>query len=181
MSRNPRVFGGAAAASGVPTVGGDFWLDTLNGRVSQSVPDGAGNFQWQETFPPSPVTAGGGAGPGLLAFGVTTENTVTAGGGGAADDVQVFNANFPRELRLVAAWMVVGAAVVGSSVQLRTAPGGAGLPVSGPIDCAAVGRNAEGTGGALGAPANVAQGASLWLRRSDSAVGGTLVCLWSTT
>lgn len=95
--------------------------------------------------------------------------SLVAGGGGAPDDVTVFNANAPFAFTLIDAWLQTATAVGGSTVQARTATGGGGSALTTALSSAATAttRNDDT------APRAVAAGGSVFLRRSDNAVAGT--------
>lgn len=113
---------------------------------------------------------------GTAGVAVTMRFAIAAGGGGAADDVDVFGgAGAPFRFQPTAAAFIVSTNVVGSSVQVRDTAGGAGAALSGPIATAAAGKNNEGTGGAFTAVGNINAGSPCFLRRSDSGVAGTLL------
>lgn len=94
-----------------------------------------------------------------------------AGGGGAADDVILVNANLPVGFRILDVLLDVATAVVGSSCQLRTATGGGGGTVSAVLSSAATG----GQRNSVIATNTIAALGTLVLRRSDSGVAGSII------
>lgn len=97
---------------------------------------------------------------------------VTAGGGGA-DDVTIYNANAPFAFRVLDVLLLVATAVGGASAQLRDTSGGGGSALSSVLDGAATGTKRNDNT----ATATVAASGSVFLRRSDSGIGGELVIL----
>lgn len=174
MARNPRYIARPVVVAGTPTVGGDFYYDQLNDVLSQSMPE-TGGVQWRQVFPPALAETRPETSAGTPSFAAVFEFAIPAGGGGAPDDVTLLAANAPFNLGVISAAFIVTGAVALSTAQVRSAAGGAGNAVTGPMDCAAVGKVLEGTGGGLTlAGTLVPSGGSLFLRRSDSAIGGTL-------
>lgn len=101
--------------------------------------------------------------------------TFAAGGGGAADDVTIFNASAPFAFKITEIVpYITGGAAVGRTIQLRSAAGGAGAAQSDVHSAAATGR-APATVGTITALPAVALNGSVFLRRSDSAITGDLV------
>lgn len=98
-------------------------------------------------------------------------HTFVAGAGGAADDITLFNANFPFPVRIVSVAMLTSTNVVGSTVQLRTAAGGLGSNLSSALASAAIGTTYNNDS----VTRTVAQNGSIFLRRSDSGVAGTIL------
>ena len=96
---------------------------------------------------------------------------LTAGVAGTADDVTIYSANAPFDFRIVDVWLLVSAAIGGSTVQLRSATGGGGSALSSALSSAATGtvRNNDT------ATRQVASGGSLFVRRSDRAVAGRIL------
>lgn len=101
-----------------------------------------------------------------------TEHTIVVGAGGA-DDVTLFNANFPVNGRVAFALMTTTTPVGGSSVALRDAAGGVGNMLSNNINTAAA-----GTLAGLGVVNDAVLGGSVFLRRSDSLIAGRLLIVW---
>lgn len=103
--------------------------------------------------------------------------TITAGGGGAADDVTLFDANCPTALRILDAQFMTSTNVGGSTVQLRSASGGGGSPLTTALSTAATGtaRNNDVQ------TRTIALNGSAFLRRSDSGVAGTLILTCART
>jgi hypothetical protein len=98
-------------------------------------------------------------------------HTFVAGGGGAADDITLFSANFPFAARIVSVEMLTSGNVVGSTVQLRTAAGGAGSALSSALASATIGTTYNNDS----VTRTIALNGSVFLRRSDSAVAGTIL------
>jgi len=101
-----------------------------------------------------------------------------AGVGGAADDVTIYTANSPYQMRIIDAWVDIVANVGGATVHLNDAAGGAGNAYTSNLSAAAAAtvRNADLP--AYAANAQVLPLASdLFIRRSDSGVGGTFFIL----
>lgn len=96
----------------------------------------------------------------------------TAGGGGSADDVIIFNSNAPFNFRILDSRFYISTTVALATVRLRDATGGGGNAVSDAIAASATGSlfNALKTG-----TDTISSGGSLVLRRSDSAVAGEVV------
>jgi len=117
------------------------------------------------------IAGGGGLEPGIIEC-RTVMVSVPAGAGGAPDDVAVYNANAPYAFDIVDVTFLCSTLVAGSTVTLRSASGGGGTAQSDALNTAATGikRNATAT-----APVAVAKGGSVFLRRSDSGVAGTLL------
>ena len=104
---------------------------------------------------------------------VISYHAVTAGAGGAADDVTIYNANLPFRMRIVDAYFLTTAGEAGGrTVTLRSAAVGAGTAYTSAITCTATGKAFDNI---TTAPAVAAQNSSLFLRRSDSAIAGVLV------
>lgn len=117
-------------------------------------------------------------GGGLEVGAVVALTLDVAAGGAGARDVAIFTANAPRAFEVIGASANVQAAgALGSTVQVRTALGGAGDAVSGPIATDATGRALEAAGGALVALPAVAAGGSLVLRFTDGITAGRFTVL----
>lgn len=121
--------------------------------------------------PPASVEAGDLA-PVATSFpvgaGLDVFRTIPAGPGGAADDVEIWPAGgLPFQFRVLDLVVYVTTPVVGSSIQLRDQPGGAGTLLAS-ASSAAAGRQANTagqTGVAIPGPTK-----GLFIRRSDSGV-----------
>lgn len=98
---------------------------------------------------------------------------VPAGAGGAPDDVTVY-LSVPFKARITDVQFSVSTAVAASNVQLRTATGGLGSPLSDLFGTATTGRKRDSGGALLGVVPTVLAGSAIYLRRSDSGVAGTL-------
>lgn len=96
----------------------------------------------------------------------------SAGAGGSADDVVIFNANAPFGFRIVETRFYISTGVALATVQLRTATAGGGSALSDAIVAAATGAllNTLKTG-----TDTVATNGTLVLRRSDNSVAGEVV------
>lgn len=100
----------------------------------------------------------------------------------AARDVSIFTANAPHSLSVLSAeWTGTTAGAADSTAQLRTATGGGGTALSGPIPLDAAGRSREGNGGTLPATTTVARGGSMVFRMSDGAAAGRLIVYYRRT
>lgn len=97
---------------------------------------------------------------------------VTAGAGGAADDVTIADANVPFRMRIVDALFLTTAGDAGGrTVTLRSLAGGLGTAYTSAITSTATGTARNNL---TVATAVAAQSSSLFLRRSDSAIAGEL-------
>ncbi len=98
---------------------------------------------------------------------------MTAGAAGTADDVEIYNANAPFALRIIDVWALLNTAIVGSTIQLRSATGGGGSARSSVLSSAATGtvRNNDTATQQVGAAG------SLYIRRSDRGVAGRVLIL----
>ena len=99
---------------------------------------------------------------------------VAAGITGAADDVTLQNADFPRKCKLAALEWTTTTAVALSTVTIRDAAGGGGNALCGPQ--AGTDTNTRCDKGL--AFTAVSSGASVYLRRNNDNVAGHLVCYW---
>ena len=97
----------------------------------------------------------------------------TAGGGGAADDVTVYNANAPFGFRILEVQVFVSTAAIASTAQLRNTTGGGGAAILAAFSTTATGRVAFPLTDT--ATATVAANGTLVLRRSDNGVAGEVV------
>lgn len=100
---------------------------------------------------------------------------IVAGIGGAADDVAIYTADSPFNMRILDVFAIVATSPgVGSSVTLRDTVGGGGVALSDALSVAATGvsRNA-----AITASPVLASGSSLVVRRSDNTMAGEIVIL----
>ncbi|MBI2394985.1 MAG: hypothetical protein HYV09_35775 [Deltaproteobacteria bacterium] len=115
--------------------------------------------------------ANAAAGVGAL---VAIHLPFTAGVGGSADDVTLFDAAWPFKARIVDVFAVIATAVEAKTAQLRDTAGGAGSALSDAFDAGSTGvkRNA-----AITATSTIDADASLFLRRSDSGLAGEVVIL----
>ncbi len=109
-------------------------------------------------------------------------NCPSGGSSGTPDDVTIWNANSPANLRILDAQLRVSTAVGGSSAALRTASGGGGSVVLPDPGTATQTFSTASTGvleDLATATATVALNGSLFLRRSDRSVVGelTLTCI----
>lgn len=106
-------------------------------------------------------------------FGVPflVRTVMSAGAAGTADDVTIYNANAPFAFRIVGAWLQTATAIGGSTVTLRTASGGGGSALSSALSSAATGTVYNNDT----ASRSVASGGSVFARRSDRGVAGTII------
>lgn len=174
--REVKFYSGSGAPAVAPALVGDVYMDTATGNLYTAAQFGP-TTQWVQTLPLSPAGSSTGTAAGNPGLVSSFQFMVPAGGGGAADDVSLFAANVPAAVEVIGASFLVTKEVVGSNVQVRDAAGGAGAPVSGPIDTAATGRALEATGGGINTVGPWASGGSWFLRRSDSGVAGVLSIL----
>lgn len=117
-----------------------------------------------ETFPESKAFSEGTAALVPVNVGVFP---IAAGAAGARD-VQLFNANCPHAMEILAVAAVVDTpAGAGATGQLRNAAAGAGDVRSGPVAIDAAGRAHEDAGGGLTGSASLARGDSLYFRMTD--------------
>lgn len=96
----------------------------------------------------------------------------TAGAGGSADDVVIFNANAPFGFRILDNYFYISTVVALATVQLRDATAGGGNALSD--------ATAAGVAGRLGntlrtSTSTISSGGSLVVRRSDSGVAGEII------
>ncbi len=97
--------------------------------------------------------------------------TYAAGGGGAPDDVTLVSAALPFPVRITGVAQMTSTGVVGQTVQLRTAAGGGGSALSSALAAAAAGT----TYNSDSVTRTLAANASVFLRRSDSGIAGTIL------
>lgn len=103
-------------------------------------------------------------------------DVAVAAASAGARDVSIFTANAPHSLSVLSAeWTGTTAGAADSNAQLRTATGGGGTALSGPIPLDAAGRSREGNGGTLPAATTVARGGSMVFRMSDGTAAGRLI------
>jgi hypothetical protein len=112
-----------------------------------------------------------GASNMYIAVTFTIVQNVAAGTPGAADDFTLFATNAPFTFSIVDVTFYCQTAIVGSTVQLRTATGGGGSSLSNAMSTTATGTVRSALGGIPG----VIAGTSVYLRRSDAGVAGQLV------
>lgn len=174
--REVKFYSGSGAPTTAPALVGDVYMDTATGNLYTAAQFGP-TTQWVQTLPLSPGASSTGSGPGNPGLVGSFLFTVPAGGGGAADDVTLFNANLPADVEVIGANFLTVGAVALSSVQVRNAAGGGGTAITGPIATDAVGRLWESAGGGLTSAGPFTNGTSWFLRRSDSAVSGVLSIL----
>jgi hypothetical protein len=98
----------------------------------------------------------------------------TAGLGGAADDVVVYNANAPFSFRILDVQVLVATAIASSNAILRSALAGGGAALSDAFDTSVAGRTRDA--GTFACP-TIAAGGSLVLRRSKNTTAGEVVLL----
>jgi hypothetical protein len=96
----------------------------------------------------------------------------TAGVTGAADDVEIFNANCPYKVRIVDVIMCVTTAKGSATLTLRDTAGGSGTALTSDLSVNATGKVRD-AGVATGSPTVAANG-SVYARRSDRACAGEL-------
>ena len=94
-----------------------------------------------------------------------------AGGGGAADDVAIYNAAAPFPFRITDVELITVVGVVGATGQLRSASGGGGTTLSSAMAAATPGTTRNNDS----ATRTVALNGSIFLRRSDSGFAGEVV------
>jgi len=92
----------------------------------------------------------------------------------APGDVQLFNANFPVNSKLIAVLAGNSSGGAANSVELRTAAGGAGDAISEAFD--SVNRNNI----ALGSNVAIAAGASLYARATIATSYNWILCIWKS-
>lgn len=144
------------------------WYQTSAGRWNIAAL-GANNAPWQLARQRTPL----GTTNVFISCAFIQAMPFTAGGGGAADDVTMYNVNVPFAFILADVWIDVSTAVGGSTITLRTAAGGLGSALTNAMSTAATGTvRASQTG----LTARIAS-ESIFMRRSDSGVAGTLVIL----
>lgn len=98
---------------------------------------------------------------------------MTAGTPGTADDVTVFSLAVPFRMRLLDAWAVISTAIGATTLSIRDTAAGAGTLMVPAIASAAAGLNrAAGTTPTV--TSQVAENGSLFIRRSDRGVAGTV-------
>lgn len=102
----------------------------------------------------------------------TLRKAFAAGGGGGADDVTIYNAAVPFDMRIVGVEFLIATTVLLSTIQLRDATGGAGSVKSASVAASAAGRVVS-----LGdtSTTTLSSGDSLVIRRSDSGIAGEVV------
>jgi NAD(P)H-hydrate repair Nnr-like enzyme with NAD(P)H-hydrate dehydratase domain len=83
------------------------------------------------TAPKLAVIDADGLAPVLMIY-----KSFAAGGGGAPDDVTIYNANAPFGFRILSVGVIVLTVVALSTVQLRSATGGGGSTLSGALSAA---------------------------------------------
>lgn len=98
---------------------------------------------------------------------------MTAGAAGTADDVTIYDATAPFAFRILDVWALYSAAVIGSTIQLRSATGGGGSARSSVLTSAATGTQRNNDT----ATQTVGSSGSLYIRRSDRAVAGRIMVL----
>jgi len=100
----------------------------------------------------------------------------TAGVGGTADDVILYNANAPYAFRILDAMVLVKTAVSASSAQLRNATGGGGSALSDAFDTSTSSKGRDG-GVIVQETPVIPAGGTLVLRRSKNTVAGEIIIL----
>lgn len=100
---------------------------------------------------------------------------MTAGAAGTADDV--VGPQAPADLLIVDRWVDVTTAIGGSSVRARTAAGGVGASLTGIISSASVGEGLRANTGLASTQVTLDEGDTVYVRRSDRGVAGTLYLL----
>jgi hypothetical protein len=110
-----------------------------------------------------------------ITFGVPfiVTQAMAAGAAGTADDVTIYNADAPFAFRILDVWALLSAAVVGSTIQLRSATGGGGSARSSVLSSASTGTQRNNDT----ATQTVGSGGSLFIRRSDRAVAGRVMVM----
>ncbi len=112
--------------------------------------------------------------PGSTAKGMAVRfsrsKVIDAGAAGTADDVGV-DLSLDCGVKVLGATIVVTTAIGGSTATLRDTSGGGGNALSSDFDTASTGRK-EST---LASFPSVAQGGTIYLRRSDRGIAGTVV------
>lgn len=130
-----------------------------------------------DDIPSTSVSAMAAEDAQLMAPLVMKRIALTSGGAaGTADDVTIYSSNCPRAYRILDAFAVLSTVEAGSSMSLRSASGGGGTLLCAAVASATAGLNraAGTTPTALG---TVAKGGSLFLRRSDRNIVGTLIVI----
>ena len=174
--REVKFYSGSGAPTVAPALVGDVYMDTATGTLYTAAQFGP-TTSWVQTLPLAPGASATGSGTGNPGLVSSFQFSIPAGGGGAVDDVTLFPANLPADVEVIGANFLTIGNVAGSTVQVRTAAGGGGNAVSGPISTAAAGRLWESAGGGVASAGLFASGSSMFLRRSDSAVWGVLSLL----
>lgn len=107
---------------------------------------------------------------------ITFRVPMTAGGGGAPDDVTVFAANLlPFKFRVIDAYALISTAVGASTLSVRTQAAGAGTLLAS-LSSATTGRQPL-TGPNASALATPGATEGLFIRRSDNGVAGEVVVI----
>lgn len=104
----------------------------------------------------------------------TIRKAFTAGGGGAPDDVVIYNANAPFGFRVVDTAALISTAIASETVTLRDAAAGGGNALSDDLDAATVGRKRD-PAATVTATGTVAVAGTLVLRRSDNGLAGEVI------
>lgn len=172
------------------------WLDALFGRVFNAnveVPLSGGlNFTGalEAALNPSSGVTDVGVGDNTLdpghaaaavaglgaAFAISV--LLTAGTPGTADDVTVFAASAPFAFQILDCWGKVGTGISTKTATLRSAAAGGGSALSSALD---FGTSSVTSRDNSGAAPSVSKGGSLYVRRSDRGVAGTVVILIQKT
>lgn len=100
----------------------------------------------------------------------------TAGAGGSADDVTIFNANAPFAFRILKTLPYISGNLAANTIELRTAAGGAGTALSSTFDSTLATEDPAITT-PITATTTIAANGSIFIRRSDSAIAGEIICL----
>lgn len=102
-------------------------------------------------------------------------DSVIGAGSSSARDIVLFNNDVPHDMSILGVeWITTTQGAADSTAQLRSATGGGGSPLSGPIPLDAAGRARENAGGSLGANTTVSRGGSLVFRMSNGTAAGRL-------
>ena len=99
-----------------------------------------------------------------------------AGGGGAADDVTIFNGDAPFAFRILKTLPYISTTVAVSSIQVRSATGGGGTALSS-LFAATIATEDPVITTPIAATTTVALNGSAFVRRSDSGIAGEVILL----
>jgi hypothetical protein len=164
------------SATVAPVAAGEIGMDATSGRP-QAYVGGAAKDLMHTADTVTTAQAAAIDGDGLAPL-LTLRKAFTAGGGGAADDVVIYNANAPFGFRILDAWLFVSTGVALATATLRTATGGGGSAVSDAFVASAAGTIKLS---AQQQTNTIAANGTLVLRRSDNGIAGEVVLLIAKT